>query len=499
MVRARFIFIVVIFLMSYNIHAQKKTTTIHILNADVADYDERLGKNVQRLIGNVIMRQDSTYFYSDSAYYNEKTKFFDGFGNVHIEVNDSTDIFCKLLKYNGDKKFAELFHDVVLMDDSTVLNTEYMTYDRVKHLASYPNNGTITRNDKKIISEKGYYRDDIEVVYFRKDIIGTMPDYKIVSDTLVYDMGKEMMYFYGPTTIYNGDNILYGHYGWYDTQEDKAYLDQRAILRNREQSMTADTMFYNRKTGYAKALSNVIIEDTINKAILMGDFAEMWRDLGKCMMTDNLRGMYYEQKDTLFAKADTVYMYYDTLSNDIQQIKAFYNVRFYRNDIQGKCDSLHYVATDSAVYMRRDPIIWAEDTQMTGDSINIVIKDQSIDSLLMYPNAFIIQQDSIRGFNQVKSKTAIAYFNGNEIDHMYNEGNAETIYWLREDDGTLIGVNSSQSAKMIIKLKDNQIYNIRYFKDIKETLYPEEQLTEDKEYLKGFLWHIDIKPQRKDF
>lgn len=499
MVRARFIFIVVIFLMSYNIHAQKKTTTIHILNADVADYDERLGKNVQRLIGNVIMRQDSTYFYSDSAYYNEKTKFFDGFGNVHIEVNDSTDIFCKLLKYNGDKKFAELFHDVVLMDDSTVLNTEYMTYDRVKHLASYPNNGTITRNDKKIISEKGYYRDDIEVVYFRKDIVGTMPDYKIVSDTLVYDMGKEMMYFYGPTTIYNGDNILYGHYGWYDTQEDKAYLDQRAILRNREQSMTADTMFYNRKTGYAKALSNVIIEDTINKAILMGDFAEMWRDLGKCMMTDNLRGIYYEQKDTLFAKADTVYMYYDTLNNDIQQIKAFYNVRFYRNDIQGKCDSLHYVVTDSAVYMRRDPIIWAEDTQMTGDSINIVIKDQSIDSLLMYPNAFIIQQDSIRGFNQVKSKTAIAYFNGNEIDHMYNEGNAETIYWLREDDGTLIGVNSSQSAKMIIKLKDNQIYNIRYFKDIKETLYPEEQLTEDKEYLKGFLWHIDIKPQRKDF
>lgn len=499
MVRARFIFIVVIFLMSYNIHAQKKTTTIHILNADVADYDERLGKNVQRLIGNVIMRQDSTYFYSDSAYYNEKTKFFDGFGNVHIEVNDSTDIFCKLLKYNGDKKFAELFHDVVLMDDSTVLNTEYMTYDRVKHLASYPNNGTITRNDKKIISEKGYYRDDIEVVYFRKDIVGTMPDYKIVSDTLVYDMGKEMMYFYGPTTIYNGDNILYGHYGWYDTQEDKAYLDQRAILRNREQSMTADTMFYNRKTGYAKALSNVIIEDTVNKAILMGDFAEMWRDLGKCMMTDNLRGMYYEQKDTLFAKADTVYMYYDTLNNDIQQIKAFYNVRFYRNDIQGKCDSLHYVVTDSAVYMRRDPIIWAEDTQMTGDSINIVIKDQSIDSLLMYPNAFIIQQDSIRGFNQVKSKTAIAYFNGNEIDHMYNEGNAETIYWLREDDGTLIGVNSSQSAKMIIKLKDNQIYNIRYFKDIKETLYPEEQLTEDKEYLKGFLWHIDIKPQRKDF
>ena len=159
----KYLVVIVISLLCHDMMAQKKTTTIHILNADKADYDERLGKDIQRLIGNVVMRQDSTYFYSDSAYYNEKTKFFDGFGNVHIEVNDSTDIYSKLLKYNGDTKFAELFHDVVLKDDSTVLNTEYMTYDRVGHLATYPNNGTITCNDKKLVSKKGYYRDDIKV------------------------------------------------------------------------------------------------------------------------------------------------------------------------------------------------------------------------------------------------------------------------------------------------------------------------------------------------
>ena len=76
----------ILLLLSWGVSAQKSKTVIHILNADKADYDERLGKDVQRLIGNVVMRQDSTYFYSDSAYYNEKTKFFDGFGNVHINV-----------------------------------------------------------------------------------------------------------------------------------------------------------------------------------------------------------------------------------------------------------------------------------------------------------------------------------------------------------------------------------------------------------------------------
>ena len=92
-----------------------------------------------------------------------------------------------------------------------------------------------------------------------------------------------------------------------------------------------------------------------------------------------------------------------------------------------------------------------------------------------------------------------AYFKGNEIDHMLNEGNAETIYWLREDDGSLIGINISQSAEMIIKMRNKQINNIRYFQSIKETLYPEEQLEKGQEYLKGFIWRDEIKPQRSEF
>ena len=485
-------------LLSNVIVAQKKTT-IHILNADRADYDERLGRDVQRLIGNVVMRQDSTYFYSDSAYFNEKTKFFDGFGNVHIIVNDSVNIYSKLLKYNGETKFAELFHDVVLKDDSTVLKTQYMTYDRVGHLATYPNKGTITRNDKKLVSKKGYYRDDIKVLYFRKDVVGTMPDYKIVSDTLVYDTENEMMYFYGPTDIYNKENSLFGNYGWYNTETEFVYLDSRATLKNKEQSMTADTMFYNKKTGYAKALSDVIIEDTTNKAIIKGEYAELWKSLGKCMITDNLRAIYYEEADTLFAKADSMYVYFDTISNDIQHVKAFNNVRFFRTDIQGKCDSLHYALADSMVYMRTLPVIWAEDSQLTGDSINIKVRERAIENLLMYPNAFVIQQDSIKGFNQVKGKQITVYFKDKDINNMYNKGNAETVYWLRDDDGSLIGINFSQSSEMDIIIKNRQISEIKFYKNIKETLYPEEQLKDNMEYLKGFLWQEDKIPVRDEF
>jgi lipopolysaccharide export system protein LptA len=292
---------------------------------------------------------------------------------------------------------------------------------------------------------------------------------------------------------------LIGNYGWYNTETEFAYLDRRATLKNEEQSMTADTMFYNRKTGYAKALSDVVIVDTTNKATLKGEYAELWEKLGKCMITDSLRAYYYEEVDTLFATADSMYVYFDTISNDVQRINAFYNVRFFRNDVQGKCDSLHYIIPDSMVYMRTEPVIWAEDSQLSGDLIDIKVKGQAIENLMMHPNAFVIQQDSIKGFNQVKGKEITIYFKDNDIDNMYNKGNAETIYWLRDDDGSLIGINISQSDEMNIIIRNRQISRIKHYNNIKETLYPEKQLKDDMEHLKGFLWQEEKKPVRREF
>ena len=82
---------------------------------------------------------------------------------------------------------------------------------------------------------------------------------------------------------------------------------------------------------------------------------------------------------------------------------------------------------------------------------------------------------------------------------MYNKGNAETVYWLRDDDGSLIGVNFSQSSEMDIIIKNRQISEIKFYKNIKETLYPEEQLKDNMEYLKGFLWQEDKIPVRDEF
>ena len=491
----KYIILTIFAFICWTLNAQQNSKTfVHIIHADYQIYDESYGKDVERLIGNVVLRQDSAYFYSDSAHFNDKARFFDGFGNVHIKVNDTTDIFSDKCKYSGDIKFAELFDNVILKDDSTVLKTNYMTYDRNLHLATYPRHGSITRNDKNLVSRKGYYRDDIQVAYFRKDVVVTTPRSRMFTDTLVYKIQEEKMYFYGPTTIYYDDNVLIGNYGWYDAKNDVAYLDKGATLSNKGYSITSDSMFYNRKADFAKAMSNVLIEDTVNKAIVEGNYAEMWKKLGKSFVTDSVRALYFADKDTLYLHSDTLFFFMDTVEQKAERMLAYYNVRFYRRDIQGKCDSLSYYVADSCAKMRVNPIVWAENSQLRGDSINIVIANKSIDSVLLYPNGFIIQKDTIEGFNQIKGKVMTAYFKNNELDHVYDDGNAETVYWLREEDGSMIGVNMSQSVAMDIKIEKNQIVRIKYFKKTTETLYPKEKMKPGIEILKGFEWLDELRP-----
>ena len=494
--RIKFLILTIcVLLFCWTLNAQQNGKTfVHIEHADYQIYDEAFGKDIERLIGNVALRQDSAYFYSDSAHFNEKTRYFDGFGHVHIKVNDSTDIFSDKCKYSGDIKFAELFDNVILKDDSTVLKTNYMTYDRNKHLATYPRHGSITRNDKNLVSEKGYYRDDIQVAYFRKDVVVTTPKSRMFTDTLEYRIKDEKMYFFGPTTIYYDDNILEGNYGWYDAKNDIAYLDRRATLSNKGYSITSDTMFYDKKADFAKAMSNVLIEDTVNKATIEGNYAEMWKKLGKSFVTDSVRALYFAERDTLYLHSDTLFFFMDTTTQKAERMLAYYNVRFFRRDIQGKCDSLNYYVADSCAKMRKDPIVWAENSQLRGDSINIVIAKKAIDSVLLYPNGFIIQKDTIEGYNQIKGKVMTAYFKKNELDHVYDDGNAETVYWLREEDGSMIGVNISKSVAMDIKIEKNQIVRIKYFKKTTETLYPKEKMKPGIEILKGFEWKEELRP-----
>lgn len=474
----------------------QERTLIHIEHAD--QLNKLAGSDAVRLIGHVHIRHDSTHFYCDSAYYYEEINSFDAFQNVHIKVNDSIDMYSRTMNYDGDLRFAEFFDEVRMMDDSTLLETEYMTYDRDQHLASYPHHGITTRGDKQLISEIGFYRDDMKEFRFFKKVEVLSPKYQMYTDTLYYNTRIEKMWFQGPTTIINEENRMEGTHGYYLTERDLAYLDENPVMYNKTQTMVADSLLYDRHRGFAKAMNHIQMTDTAYKVILRGQYAEVWEKIGFSFATDSAYVVYYDNADSLFITSDTMFYHFKTELNEEEKIIGRRNVRFFKSDMQGQCDTMTYNMADSTVRMRVDPVLWTNDSQMTGDRIDIRISNHSIDTLFQWGQAFIISKDSIEGYNQINGVDMVSKFLDGGIDHVKVTSEAKVITWLREDDSSLIGINKSSAKRMRILMKDKGISLIKYYEGIDETLYPEKDLKESDRYLEGFIWREEERPKSKE-
>lgn len=442
----------------------QERTLVHIEHAN--QLHKKAGVDAVILKGAVHIRHDSTHFYCDSAYYYESMNSFDAFQNVHIKVNDSVDMYSRTMTYDGNSRFAEFFDDVRLMDDSTLLETQYMTYDRIAHLASYPHHGVTTRGDKWLVSDIGFYRDDIKEFQLFKKVEATSPKYQMYTDTLFYDTRTERMWFKGGGLMRNENN----------------------------QEIIADSMLYDTRRSVSKAVRNIQMTDTAYKVIMRGHYAEIWEKTGFSFATDSAYMVYYDGGDSLFITSDTMFYHFKTEVNDVEKIIGRRQVRFYRSDMQGRCDTMTYDMTDSTIRMRVDPVLWTDNTQMTGDKIDIKIANHAIDSLFQRGNAFIISKDSIEGYNQIYGATMISKFTDGDLHHVKVTGNAKVISWLRDNDASLIGINKSTANNMRIEMQNKSISLIKYYLEVNETLYPEKDLKESDRYLDGFIWREEERP-----
>jgi lipopolysaccharide export system protein LptA len=269
-------------------------------------------------------------------------------------------------------------------------------------------------------------------------------------------------------------------------------------MYNQTQVMKADSMLYDRQRGFAKAMNNIQMIDTSYKVILRGEYAEVWEKIGFSFATNKAYGIYYDGGDSLYIASDTMFYHFKTELNQEEKIIGRRHVRFYKSDMQGQCDTMTYDMADSTIRMRVKPILWTSDSQMTGDVIDIKVANHTIDSLFQKGNAFIINKDSIEGYNQIFGKEMVSRFRDGNLDHVNVNEDAKVISWLREDDGSLIGINKSSSKDMKILMKDNEITLIKYFQNIDETLYPEKDIKESERYLDGFIWREEERPKDKD-
>ena len=110
-----------------------------------------------------------------------------------------------------------------------------------------------------------------------------------------------------------------------------------------------------------------------------------------------------------------------------------------------------------------------------------------IDSLIVFNNAFILENDTLgTGFNQISGKSLLGKFIDDELKSIDIIKNAESIYYLRNDENELISIDKSKSAKLKIYFKLNEIEKIQKINQIDGKTYPEDKFTDKLKLLKGF-------------
>ena len=148
-----------------------------------------------------------------------------------------------------------------------------------------------------------------------------------------------------------------------------------------------------------------------------------------------------------------------------------------------------------------NPILWNFENQMTGDVMHLIAntKTEKLDSLKVLNNAFIISKDTIGdGFNQVKGLNLYGKFRENKLYEVDVVKNTEVVFYMRNDDQELIGINKNVSSSINMQLADNAIESITFFKTVEGDIYPEKDLPENARKLRGFIWRGDERIKTKD-
>jgi lipopolysaccharide export system protein LptA len=267
-----------------------------------------------------VFKHENATLTADSAVFYESRNVFEAFKNVHINQGDTINIYSDFLTYDGNTKIAHLTSNVRMVDKENVLTTNTLDYNMATKVGTYIDGGRIVNKDVTLTSINGYYFSNSRDAYFRYNVVVVTPQSRITSDTLRYNTLSNWAYFYGPTNIKGKGDNLYTENGAYNTKTEYAYFGKKNLYTNASKSLKGDSLYYDGRAGYGKAVRNIVFRDTSDKTVLYGQLGYYYKLGEKAIVTKNAYvGM--GTKDSIKVKnklqPDSLWMGADTLETQM--------------------------------------------------------------------------------------------------------------------------------------------------------------------------------------
>jgi len=499
-----YIFICLCFLSIQFISAQAKKKPaqapkqIIIENSDNADVNQDLVPDGLLLSGNVRINHDGVVLTCNKAYFFQKENYLKAFGNVQLVQGDTLFLNSKYAEYSGNEKKAFATGNAVLTSPDATLQTDTINFDRNIQEVFYNTKGTIVNKDNTLVSKSGRYYVEQKKFQFLTEVTITNPKYVIKSNHLDYYSNSGHTYLFGPSTITSKANYIYTEKGFYDTKKNLAHFLRKSYIKYDDRRIEGDSLFYNRNTEFASATRNVKITDSINKGIVKGHYAELFKLKDSMFVTKRAVAINLVENDSVYIHGKKLLV---TGKEGERILRAFNNVRFFKVDMSGKCDSIHSDSKSALTKLIGKPILWNGESQITGDVMHLIgdNKTRKIDSLKVLNNTFLISKDTLgTGYNQVKGLNLFGKFKDGKLHDVDVVKNTEVVYFMRNDANELIGINKNVSSKINLILENNAVETITFFNKVDGDIFPEDELPENARKLRGMVWRGDERIKSKD-
>ena len=537
---------------------------LYILAADKQYLQKSDTNQLISYAGHVKVRQGKTLFYADSAIINPILNTLESFGNVHINDADSVHIYAQYLRYIGIEKKALLTSKVRLTDGNSTLTTENLTYDVNLKLGTYLYGGKVVNKKTTLTSTEGNYYGDSKDIFFYKNVLLVQPNGTIKTDSLQYNTITEVSTFISPTIIKDKKGLtIKTREGFYDIKKKIANLYKRSIIEDSTFSITADEIAIDSINGLSEFRGNavyrskdkeqgfdmianniktnnkrstimatqiplLIIKQGSDSIFITADtlFSGRVIDLLKTKKIPNVRPV---PLDTSIKKEITKAIIKDTVKaviakstikkgnskNSIDSIKikseptvdstlkyfeAYKNVKIFSDSLQAVGDSLFFSGQDSVFRLFENPILWAQENQISGDTIYLFLKNKKPERLYVFENALSISKvDSSNYFNQVRGNSINALFDSTgQVHFLTAKGSAENIYYAQDEQKRFVGVNKNSSDLIEIIFVEGKPKRVKFINNLEGGLLPMRGKTNHDELkLKSFNWQDKIRPKSK--
>ncbi len=494
-------------------NSTKNKTVFIQYEADVLSYNAERDKDARCFTGNVKFRHGNATMYCDTAYLKEKDQSFEAFGNVRMLQGDTVEIYSDYLQYNGMTRLARLRYNVKMKTPSTSVFTDSLDYDRVTDIAYYFTGGTVIEQQNTLTSIYGQFQPSTNDAEFRDSVVLYNDSTRLTTEHFFYNTASRIGRFSGNSRIEADSGLILSQRGVYDLNQDVGILLDRSELYSGSRKLVGDSIYFDGDGHIGEAFGDMELIDTLQKTNLYGDYGFFDNTRNYAFATSKAYAVDYSQKDSLFFGADTLELLSFALPDSIllnkanmgsdslrREVRAYHNVRLYRQDVQAISDSLTYTSLDSILVLYSNPIIWQEQRQLLGDTISFQFKEEKLDYVDVISNGLCVEKvlEFENKYNQISGSRMRAWVQDTVLRAIKVKKPVELVTFMKDENtGKFKGMVRLKSGDMDVEMDSRgYVKKTKWIEKPDGKFYPMKK-TNDEQVAKldNFRWEVDKRPK----